>query len=182
MFNFLIIPFQAITARMSGGGLYASKMWSRLPELMFALPFAYATYMKTGLWYVALISYIVSFFTMELGHGTFYKMTGYVDANRDPDKADKPRIQSIEVVFRPIYKILGGDIYSPLYSWFMMAIKGSLIALPLVLINPILVLALAILWPFSYWICIKVDNNAEMAELFSGMMAGIVVYTSFLLM
>jgi hypothetical protein len=62
----------------------------------------------------------------------------------------------------------------PLYSWYMMAIKGFLIGLPAGGIT------LAALWPLSYWIGGRFKRN-EVSELLSGASAGlsIVVFMVF---
>lgn len=161
----ILIPFQSFMARASGGGLFANKVWSRLPEIIFAVPFGYCAYHTSGLWYVGLIGFITSYFAMEMGHGTIYGMTGW--RSDDPD-----RIQTIEKIVRPIYIKLGGNIYNPLYSWVCMGLKGLLIGLAAFPFG----LLLAALWPFSYWIGHRVEKNPAVAEWVSGMMAGLVIY------
>lgn len=154
----------SILARMSGGGFGASKFWSHLPELTFASVIAYyaAVYSHTDWFFVPAVLW--SFFAMETGHGTFYAMDGY--------GADGKRKQHLEIVFRPLYLLFKGDIYKPLYSWYMMGIKGFLIALPL---GPIAALLNAFLWPFSYWLGFKIENNPEEAELLSGLFLGSII-------
>lgn len=164
----LIIPYMAIASRMSGGGLGASKVWSRLPELLLSLPLGYCAYATTDKWYLGVIGFIVSFFAMELGHGTAYKMTGY-------DDFGKGRMQTLDKVLQPFYVNLGGNLKSPLYSWLFMGIKGLLIGLAAFPFG----LLLAILWPLSYWLGQVVEElNEPVAGYLSGMFAGLLIVLS----
>lgn len=166
---FLLPVYMCIMARASGGGLFSESVWSRLPEILFALPLGFVSYLYASdfvyAYGVGLIAFTISLVAMEMGHGTVFTMTGYRDNNRDPDEADKPRIQTIEKIFRPIYVFFGGDIYKPLYSWYIMGIKGFLIALPL---GPYALLN-AVCWPVSYWIGRRVEHDInEVGEYLSG--------------
>lgn len=162
----------AFLARLSGGGLFAPKIWSRLPELCFAIPFGVYAGMEYG-WYWGVMAWVWSFFAMEMGHGTFYGMQGYNDHNRE---SENPRIQTLEKVFRPIYTALGGNIYHPAYSWVGMGLKGLLIGLPIAPWG----LLLAFLWPVSYWIGHRIERNPAVAEWVSGMMSGMVLGLAFM--
>lgn len=166
----LLIPVMSILARMSGGGLGADKIWGRLPELLFALVFSLASFKLYGVWWVSVLFFIESYFAMEMGHGTFYEMKGYVYSEVN----GKPRKQLIEYFVRPFYF---GNIEDPLYSWVCMAVKGFLIALPLGLLSPIN----AIMWPLSYWIGVKIIKNIEYGEWFSGGLSGFLIAVSLLI-
>lgn len=163
--HLLLVPSMAFLARASGGGLFADRVWSRLPELLFSLPFGYAAYATTGRWWMGMIGWLWSFVAMELGHGTVYGMSGYRSGVAG-------RIQTIERLVRPIYTRLGGSIYHPLYSWLCMGLKGLLIGLPLGIFAPLI----AVLWPAAYWVGHRVENQPEVAEWLSGMFAGLVVF------
>lgn len=167
----LLPVVMAFLARLSGGGMFAPKIWSRLPEVLFAVPFGVYAWIEYG-WYWGVVGFVCSCYAMEMGHGTFYAMNGYNDHNRE---SDKPRIQTLEKVFRPLYIRLGGNIMKPAYSWYMMAIKGMLIGLPAAPWG----LLLAALWPLSYWIGHRVEKNAEVSEWVSGMAAGLVLALAF---
>lgn len=155
-------------SRAAGGGVGATKVWSRLPELLFAVPFGLAAYLGTGCWLIGILGAIASYYAMEMGHGTVYEMNGYFDHNRD--NPDKPRVQTLEKIVRPIYVgLFKGDIYKPLYSWLCMGLKGLLIGLAAFPFG----LSLAFLWPLSYWISRKVIKDKASAEWISGAFAGL---------
>lgn len=173
---FALPVLMAFVARAAGGGLGATKIWSRLPELIFAVPFGFCAYKNAiGFWpdmpwwghaLITFSGYALSFYAMEMGHGTFYNMDGYQDHNRDPGQT-KPRVQSIEYVVRLFYR---GDITKPGYSWACMGLKGFLIGLAAFPWG----LSMAVLWPFSYWVSRKVEANKAVAEWVSGAFAGTV--------
>lgn len=150
--------------------MFAPKIWSRLPEILFVVPIALAASGFLESITVFIVSLIFSYVAMEMGHGTFYKMKGYDDHNR-PDP-DKPRVQTIEKVFRPVYRLTVKSIYDPFYSWFMMGIKGALIAAPLGILSA---LANMVLWPTAYWIGHRKLNRPEYAEWISGAFMGLIL-------
>lgn len=155
--------YLALMARAAGGGLFASLVWSRLPEILFALPFGVVSWFILGDPVAGAASAILAFVGVELGHGTVYAMRGYEDASQSG------RIQTLERFVRPVYLALGGDIYRPAYSWVVMGVKGTLIgcaALPFGLV-------LAVLWPAAYWIGRRIEPGInEVAEYLSGLCAG----------
>lgn len=169
---FLIIPLMSILARMSGGGLISSyefnnkvinSIYKRIPEVLFAIIIGSASF---HVYTPALASAltILSFFAMEMGHGTFYTMDGYKDFGRH-------RIQTIEKIVRPIYNLSGLSIYSPAYSWFCMGVKGLLIGIAMGYWG----LLLAVLWPTCYWIGHRIERFGAIAEYLSGMVTGVLV-------
>lgn len=163
------------TSRACGGGFYGPYIGDRFNEVIFALPIGFTVYLSSGSVIQAILGWAITFGAMALGHGTFFAMNGYEDKNRD-DPNDV-RIQTIEKVFRPLYVKLGGDIYKPMYSWYMMGCKGLLIGLPLGL----WAIPLAILWPTCYWVGRKVEHNInEVAEYASGVCAACMVMASLL--
>lgn len=166
MIDLLLIPYMAITARQSGGGLYADKLPKFLPELFFAAGFGYAAFQYGG-WIAALLATAWSYLWMQTGHGTFYMMRGYHDHNR-PDP-DKPRKQTLEYVVEPVFNWLGVSKLHPSYSWACMGLKGFLIGLP------VGGLPLAIMWPCAYWAGAKLKNHA-LSELLAGAVAGVAIY------
>lgn len=133
----IAIPVMAFLARLSGGGSFASKIPSWIPEAVFAGLIGLAAAICWGWWFA--FTAIWSYFWMQAGHGTVYNMKGW--ASRDPN-----RIQTIEKIIRPLFLKLGGDIRTPLYSWLCMGFKGLMIGLPLFPFG----LLLAVLWPASY--------------------------------
>lgn len=169
----LLPLYMALMARASGGGLFAPLVWSRLPEILFALPFGAASWLVLGDPLDAAISVVLAFVSMELGHGTVYAMRGYEDASQSG------RIQTLERLVRPIYRALGGDIARPAYSWVVMGAKGMLIgcaALPFGLV-------LAILWPAAYWVGRRVEPDInEISEYLSGLCAGCVLAATVLIL
>jgi len=161
----LIIPFMSLIARAAGDDWFELKfVWG----MLFALPFAYVSYSIHNSYLMAIILYVICWRAYEAGHGTFYGMNGYHDHNSE---TGKPRIQTLEKIFRPLYVWLGGDIMHPVYSWYMMGLKGFLIGLPL----GWYALALAVLWPSAYWLGRRYEKSGAVAEYLSGMAAGTVI-------
>lgn len=155
----------ALIARLHGGGL-----WPDCPKLLlkiaFGVPFGGAAYLLTGWPAAGLLGWAITASAYAAGHGTVYGMRGY-DSPTDPD-----RIERLERIIRPVWSLLGLNIARPAYSWAVMGLKGGLIGLPL---GPG-ALALAVLWPASYWIGRRVEANLnEVAEWVSGCAAGCVV-------
>lgn len=167
----LLIPFMSFVARVAGGGYFASKIWSRLPEVVFASVFGIAAGVNTGNALLGMLAFIVTYFAFEMGHGTFYTMRGYHDHNSE---TGKPRIQTLEKVVRPVYQALGGDIYHPLYSWVCMGFKGLLVGIAALPFG----IFLAILFPLSYWVGHRVFKKPEIAEYLSGACAGLIIALS----
>ncbi|MEA4836864.1 MAG: hypothetical protein VB101_01075 [Rhodospirillaceae bacterium] len=154
----------ALVARLHGGGLWPD--FPKLPlKILFGAPFGAAAYLLTGSPVVGLIGWAVTATAYAVGHGTVYGMRGY-DSPRDPN-----RIERLELIIRPIWQAVGWDISRPAYSWAVMGVKGLLIGLPT---GPG-ALALAVLWPASYWIGRRVEaDRNEVAEWVSGCAAGCV--------
>lgn len=164
----MIIPFMSILTRAAGADWFGLKI---LSGVLFGAVFGLTAYHVYGHWVAGLVGFLISWRGFELGHGTFYAMKGYHDHNRDPDKQDVPRIQTLEKVIRPIYTKLGGDIYSPLYSWVLMSVKGLFIGVAAGWYGVLL----AIIWPFAYWVGHRVEKQPEVAEWISGMFAGLII-------
>lgn len=185
----VLMGLMALLARMGGGGWIAPKLWSRLPELIFAIPFGASSYFLAALIYdtfgfalpdwlptglhnfiwanqgwipaiVGILGWQMSYWAMEMGHGTVYRMQGW-------DSKDPNRVQSIERLVRLVYK---GDIRKPLYSWLCMGFKGFAIGLAAFPFG----LLLSLLWPFAYYLGYKIGNT-EASEKISGAFAGLVV-------
>lgn len=155
----------ALVARLHGSGVMPG-MGTFLLKTLFGLPFGLCAYLLTGSLVVGLIGWAVSATAYAVGHGTVYAMRGY-DSPSAPD-----RIEVLERIVRPVWAALGLDIARPAYSWAVMGLKGLLIGLPT---GPG-ALALAVLWPASYWIGRRAEANLnEVAEYLSGCAAGCVV-------
>lgn len=186
----LILP---ILTLMAGGNLgavpmracvlkHAGKFWAsafgRLPELIIAAFVAQKNYELYDSTSRALGAFAFTYWAIELGYTTFYKMIGH------DGPIDKAKSQWLEYFRRParvngkwvmvpsrfgllpLYERLGGNLNSPLYSWFMMSAKGLLIGAFI----PPAGLLLAILYPASYWAGHRVQNNNHaLAEAFVGL-------------
>lgn len=160
----------ALIARLHGGGLWPD--FPKLPlKILFGAPFGAATYLLTGSPAAGLIGWVVSASAYALGHGTVYAMRGY-DSPSDPT-----RIERLELIVRPIWVMAGWNIHSPAYSWACMGLKGALIGAAT---GPG-ALALAVLWPASYWVGRRAEADInEVAEYLSGCAAGCVVLATLL--
>lgn len=163
-----LIPLMSFLARGAGADWFKLKT---LFGVLFGAVFGVVSSVVYGHWVAGIIGFLISWRGFEFGHGTFYAMFGYHDHNRDPNKPDFPRVQTLEKVVRPIYTKLGGDIYSPLYSWVCMGTKGFLIGLAAGWYG----LLLVVLWPLAYWIGFRVEKSGAVAEWVSGMFAGMVI-------
>lgn len=154
----------ALIARLHGGGLWPD--FPKLPlKILFGLPFGAAAALLTGSPVAGLIGWAVTATAYAAGHGTVYGMRGY--SSREPG-----RIEVLERIVRPVWSLLGLDIASPAYSWAVMGLKGLLIGAAT---GPG-ALALAVLWPASYWIGRRVEADINpVAEWVSGCAAGCVV-------
>lgn len=161
--TFLLIPFMSFLARGAGADWFKLKT---LFGVIFGAVFGLTAYHVYGHWVAGLVGFLISWRGFEFGHGTFYAMKGYSD-----DKNNPSRIQTLEKLIRPIYTRLGGDIYSPLYSWVCMSVKGLLIGLAAGWYGVLL----AIIWPFAYWVGHRVEKQPEVAEWISGMFAGLII-------
>lgn len=98
------------------------------------------------------------YIAIQLGHGRFYEMKG---AN-----ISDPNLEEIEKWLN--YK---GDITKPLYSWVCMGFKGLLIGLPFGFAG----LANAVLWPFSYYIGMRIIKDGAYAEILAGAFLGLLI-------
>lgn len=169
--NLLLIPYMAAMARASGGGLFAvwlrDKLGSfggRVPEILFAAPFGMAAWQASGSVWCGLASWVWSYLAMETGHGNAYHM-GFTEKNF-PD-----RWQTLDYIVRPITSRLGFAPRSAGYCWVFMGLKGLFIGLPAGLPG----LALAVLWPASYYASFRFTRSSELAEWLSGGSAGLLI-------
>jgi hypothetical protein len=171
MIELLYIPYQAITARMSGGGLGAHVLdrfkatW--LPEVFFALPFGFALSQVVGPW--GWLAAVWSYLWMQTGHGVVLpwgKALQYTDKDRAQTLSpfvdwlsDRLKIQKVQ-----------SDGYSKTlnYCRLFMAVKGFLIGLPVGGIS------LAVFWPLAYEIGHRLDN-AALKEWLAGTGAALAV-------
>lgn len=157
--NLLLIPVMSFLCRACGAS------WNRIPqlEIAFVAPFGLVAYLHTGIWWIGVAGWIVSYVGMQLGHGNFYQMKGVDITN------DKP--EDIEKTIRPYYK---ASIYHPLYSWVCMGAKGLIIGLGAFPYG----LALVALWPLSYWLSFKYTKDSMLAEWLAGGAAGLIIWAS----
>lgn len=158
---FLLVPIMAFLSRCCGAS------WCRFPmEWVFALPFGYLGYLHSGLYIMGALSYSISYFGMQLGHSNFFQMEGVDITN------DKP--EDIERITRPVFIRFGGNVYSSLYSWFCMGLKGGVIGLAAFPYG----FALVALWPLAYWLGFRYIKTSVFAEYLSGAFAGLIVWAS----
>lgn len=160
-----LIPLMSFLARAAGAD------WLKLKTVygvIFGVVFGVVSGVNSH-WVIGILCGLLSWRAYEFGHGTWYRMGGYQDHNSE---TEKPRIQTLERVFRPLYVKLGLDIYDPLYSWYMMGVKGFLIGVSAGWNG----LLLTILWPVSYWIGHRVFKRPAIAEWISGACAGFVLF------
>lgn len=165
LLSIAIIIATSLLGRAAGGGLYVHLLptWcNRLPELLIALLIGYAgMHQFDSGWLGMSLSSAWAFACIEAGHGTFYTMQGYRTSQIG-------RIQTLEKIFRPLYEHAGGDIMKPAYSWYMMAIKGLMIALPL----GAPAFLIAILFPTAYFLGHRAEKAPAVAEYLAYMFVG----------
>lgn len=167
-----LASIMAVAARMHGaakrdevtGALTGWPMAGRIiSTAIFGLAFAYASFMTFGIWWLALIEGLVSVAAFSTGHGRVYAMTG---AN-----LNDPNPEMLEKLFGWLYR---GDISKPLYSWYIMGLKGLFIGLAAAPFG----IFLAVLWPLAYWASFYFKNDSAPAEWASGLFAGMVIVAS----
>lgn len=177
--------------RMSGGGLYAGsfrdkmtsefgEFWGslagRFPEMMFALPIALVStaffqhyFPELSSWALAwfVVMWNISYWSMEMGHGTVMGMKGYQQDLNEPDRLD-----GVERLVRRFYKkYKNEDITRDSYSWWTMGFKGFCIMIPLLPLAPLN----AILWPTGYHLGNVEEKEHIAAELLSCLFAATLV-------
>lgn len=152
---FTLPIIMSILSRMAGGGFYKAKYdWQdRIPEILFAFPFAYVAYLHSP--WLALPAYVSTFLAMETGHGTAFGM-GFA-----PIPTREQRRQFLDNVIELFY-----DKRDVTYCWIFMGLKGAWIGLALFPFG----LPLILLWPLSYYIGRR--TVYEVAEYLSGFFAG----------
>lgn len=164
----IITAIMAVLSRLSGGGLFASKLPARLPEILFSLPFGYVLVMHTGNMYWGLAAWLWSYIWMETGHGTAFHM------GLKPEVAQSGRKQALSAVIDPVCSVLGYPLGGKLYCWLFMGLKGMLIGLPVAPFG----FTLAFLWPFGYWLGRIMGNRHGEIEWISGIFSGVIIYLS----
>lgn len=170
----LIIPYMAITARQSGGGLgaqYLPRWLTWLPELFFAAGFGFAAYQYGG-WIAATLATAWTYLWMQTGHGTVLAW------GKPQSISDIQRSQFLTPFVDALANKLGinktfgnpddGMGHSINYCRLFMAVKGFLIDLP------VGGLPLALLWPLGYEIGNRLKKH-EISELASGAGAGVAI-------
>ncbi len=195
--SLLLIPVMAVITRMAGGGLGAKYLdkkgkqdgkmpvnLSSLPEIVFALIVGGVASLVPNLVELlgidvplyaniiyGLLSAVWAYAWMQTGHGV---VLPWARAITDPVEHEKYRVrtQTLTPVVDLLAKLLGIEKDGPdglrslNYCRLFMGVKGALIGLP------ILALPLAILWPLSYEIGVRVKKH-EVSELLSGTFLGI---------
>ena len=141
--------------------------WDKLAAVVFfGVSFGTANYAIFGTWWLALLGAALTMTSLSTGHGRFYAMNG---ASKDDDKLEK-----IERLFGWMY---WGDVYKPGYSWFCLGVKGLGVGLAAAPFG----LALAVLWPFSYWLSIKLTDDTAVADWLRAWFSGLLILACFFL-
>lgn len=161
----------AFLGRVAGGGFFANKINSRIPELLLTLPIGYCalltySYFMGQDWIsylVAVVGWQVAYWSYEMGHGTIYNMTGW--NSKDPN-----RKQSMEYLIRPIFNLFKWDYKKPSYSWACMGLKGICFGLPIFPLG----LLMGLFLPLGYWIGSK-TKGTSVGEWFGAGSAGLLV-------
>lgn len=164
-----IIAGMAILARAAGGGLFATRVPSATPEMLFGLAMA-APVFAAGHTLLGIAAAVWSYAWMETGHGIAYHM------GRVPDQPPSRR-QTLSTVMDWLEPRLGLVRYSRAWCWVFMGIKGALIGVPAGALGAAL---LAILWPAVYDLGWSLRDKSrfqptEIAEWLSGACAGFAV-------
>lgn len=176
----LVVVFQSVMSRMSGGGLLAEKLPKFLPELLFSLSFGvvasrhFSEPLHAVLIGLACVAW--SYLWMQTGHGTAYHMAA------NPAAAQGDRKQFLSIVIDPICKLFSQPLGEAFYCWTFMGLKGALIHLPL----GFYAAPAAILWPLAYYIghrlvprfYPKIEGTA-VAETIAGATSGVLIICAF---
>lgn len=165
------LPF---TTAASGGQLGVAKMpkwFNRVPELLFAMYFGYAAFLRTGQWQDFLIGTLITFVAMEMGHGNFYH-----DGMLETQYPDRPSSLETYTGLHWLLPKLGYPVRSKWYCRILMALKGFLIGLPAFPFG----LTLIVLWPNAYRIGFRyLLKDSAPAEWISGIYAMLVMIVAY---
>lgn len=154
---FLLPFYTAITSAWSGGSLWGHNyLPGPTPEILFALAFALAWWPIAGWW--CILAAVWSFVWIETGHANALP---WGKGGHNPN-----RVNTLTPVVNWLCARLGIELYSVNYCRLFMAVKGSLIGLP------VGGLPLAILWPLGYEIGERLGSNTY-RELLAGFGAGV---------
>lgn len=163
----LIIPYMVFFSRQAGGGLWADKVPTWLPEVLFSVPFAFVAWEHWHTWYAPLLTYISTYFAHNTGHGTALAM------GEDTAVAQGGRKQFLSHIVDPICNDFKWPLGSLPYCLLFFAIKGLWIGISL----GWYAISLAILWPLSYYTGYKIlRNKYGEIELLSGLSAGVILW------
>lgn len=159
---------------MAGGGLGMSRLpkWTgRFPEILMALIVGAVLCANGYNPYLSAIACIWFYFALELGHGTAIAMGSW------PKVALSGRKQTLSYIVDPICRQFEKPLGGKFYCWLFMGLKGFLIGLPLYPFG----LAMAVLFPLSYWIgdglyaARITDNRVVVSEPLSGACLGVLL-------
>tara|TARA_R110002020_G_scaffold10785_4_gene40945 strand:- start:7207 stop:7710 length:504 start_codon:yes stop_codon:yes gene_type:complete len=155
----LIIPiYTALMAAWAGGSLWPSHylkgVWTNLPEVLFALPFAYVLYPLIG-WYSLLVLPWV-YIWMQTGHANALP---WGDGGHNTG-----RTNTLSPVVRRICGFLAIPLYTKPFCRVFMGVKGFLISLPIGGIG-------CIGWALGYDLGHKMGKHVY-SELLSGAFMG----------
>jgi hypothetical protein len=160
MIELLLIPYCAITARLSGMDM--PRGFGRVPEIAFALPFAYLYYPH---WYAVLVL-VYAYFCIE---------TGIEFLPKGQNTAPNVRQRTLSPVVNFIARRFKVPTGAAAYCAISQGVKGFVIGLAAFPFG----LLLALGWPLSYYIGHKLSRH-WISEALTGVFAGIVLYLSVL--
>lgn len=151
-----LLPLPVLTAflgRLAGGGMFASKLPSTLPEVLLAIIGATAWSYCHEWSYWGILAAPCFWAAIERGHGNAYHM-GTLQFEYEP------RYQTLDQIVMPICRLFGWKSRSKEYCWLFMGLKGLLIGAWLFPVG----LILAYTWPKSYLISFQRTKDSALAE------------------
>lgn len=150
----LIIPAVAFLGRV-GGASWGPRQVGEVGAAAFT---AYASWVLWGdllpYYLIPVLALATTYFGIQVGHGNVYNM------GTSPDLPDSPR--GLDRYFGWLGRIFGKPRSAP-YCWCLMGMKGLWIGLPIFPFG----LALAFLWPWSYYISFTRWRDSLPAEWIS---------------
>ena len=156
----LIVLYMALTSAWAGGSLWPSQHLDKikmtwLPEVLFALGFAYAWLPAIG--YYCIFAGMWSYIWMQTGHANALPWGA---GNHNPN-----RTNTLSPVVKYLADKMGITYYSIGYARLFMSVKGFLITLPVGGLG-------FILWPLGYEIGHRTGKHV-VSESASGGGAGL---------
>lgn len=169
----LLIIYMAVMSRMSGGGLWAGRIFGRydfVPEILFALPIGllFGLFIDGHFGFVA--GYLAALITWLWAY--LWMQTGHKDAlpwDKTPKVLKDNTLTPVVLWLADRFGVVRG---TEAYAWLFMAVKGFLITLPIGGLG-------FIAWPIGYEIGSHADkvkwikDPHAVAELSAGGLVGL---------